>query len=325
MSPLLSFIVSYVVLRWMLSARIFRLVVDYPNDRSLHTNPIPRTGGLGVMAGVLAGWSLLSQLWLLPAILGVLALMILSFNDDVRGVSAGVRFFIHFLVAAGFFWGMHLTEAGWLLMPLLVVAMVWMTNLYNFMDGSDGLAGGMAFFGFGSYALAAWLTGDQAMMMVNLVVACAAIAFLKFNFYPARIFMGDAGSIPLGFLSGALGLIGWHRGLWPLWFPLLVFSPFVVDASVTLVRRLWRREKVWHAHREHYYQRLVQIGWGHRRTALVEYTLMLVAGSSAVLALHQSVAVQVALGLGWMLAYWKAMEIIDSCWAAYQDKKNAKS
>jgi UDP-N-acetylmuramyl pentapeptide phosphotransferase/UDP-N-acetylglucosamine-1-phosphate transferase len=95
-------------------------------------------------------------------------------------------------------------------------------------------------------------------------VAAAAAGFLCFNFHPARIFMGDVGSVPLGFTAGALGLVGWRSGAWPLWFPLLVFAPFILDATVTLLRRALRGEKVWQAHRSHYYQRMVQMGLGHR-------------------------------------------------------------
>jgi hypothetical protein len=96
--------------------------------------------------------------------------------------------------------------------------------------------------------------------------------FLLLNFSPARVFMGDAGSVPLGFLAGGIGIAGWRTVSWPAWFPLLVFSPFVVDASVTLARRMFmRRERFWHPHREHYYQRLVRMGWSHRRLALTEY------------------------------------------------------
>ena len=114
---------------------------------------------------------------------------------------------------------------------VLALATMWVTNLYNFMDGSDGLAGGMALFGFGAYALSAWLAGDAVFVVVAASIAAASAAFLVFNFPPAKVFMGDAGSIPLGFLAAALGILGWRAGHWPLWFPVLVFSPFIIDAS----------------------------------------------------------------------------------------------
>src|SRR5690606_10611586 len=139
--------------------------------------------------------------------------------------------------------------------------------LYNFMDGSDGLAGGMAVIGFGAGGAAAWLAGDAALPPGHLCVAAAAAASLVFNRPPPRTFLGGAGSVPLAFLAAALGSFGWRAGCWPAWFPVLVFAPFVIDATLTLARRIARRERIWQAHRDHYYQRLVRMGWGHRRTA----------------------------------------------------------
>jgi UDP-N-acetylmuramyl pentapeptide phosphotransferase/UDP-N-acetylglucosamine-1-phosphate transferase len=113
--------------------------------------------------------------------------------------------------------------------------------------------------------------------MACAAVAGAAAGFLLFNFHPARIFLGDAGSIPLGFLAGALGYWGWRDDVWPIWFPAVVFSPFIGDASITLLKRMVRGEKFWRAHREHYYQRMVQSGLGHAFTARIWY-LFMVAG-----------------------------------------------
>jgi UDP-N-acetylmuramyl pentapeptide phosphotransferase/UDP-N-acetylglucosamine-1-phosphate transferase len=192
-----------------------------------------------------------------------------------------------------------------------------MINVYNFMDGSDGLAGGMALFGFGFYGGAAWLAGDSAFASVNFAVAAAAAGFLFFNFHPARIFMGDAGSVTLGFLVAALGLLGWQQGHWPAWFPVLVFSPFIVDASLTLARRLLRGEKVWQAHREHYYQRLVRMGYGHRVTALLEYVLMLLAGLSALWGLQQGERHRLGLLWLWASTYLVLMVVVDAHWTRF--------
>ena len=189
-----------------------------------------------------------------------------------------------------------------------------MTNLFNFMDGANGLAGGMALFGFTFYALAAHLAGAPDLALIAACLAAAAGGFLLFNFDPARIFMGDAGSIPLGFLAGVLGIYGWSKDCWPLFFPVLVFSPFVVDASITLVRRLLHGERVWHAHREHYYQRLIRMGLGHRNTALCEYALMLICGFSGLAVLNRSSELQVAVMLGWLATYSLIMVRIDTVW-----------
>ncbi|TAN81345.1 MAG: glycosyl transferase family 4, partial [Gallionella sp.] len=188
----------------------------------------------------------------------------------------------------------------------------------NFMDGSDGLAGGMAMSGFGCYGVGAWLGGDGAFALLNFSVAAAALGFLFFNFHPAKIFMGDAGSIPLGFLAAALGVWGWQQGYWPFWFTPLVFSPFVADATVTLFKRARRGEKLSQAHRGHYYQRLVQMGCGHRNTALAEYALMLLAGASALWGIGLHRAGQGSLLLGWGMVYFVLMWRIDQRWREYQ-------
>ena len=287
MAPLAAFLVCWLVLAWLL--RRGRLPMDHPNERSLHDTPTPRIGGLGIMAGVgVASAWLAGGMWL-PAMLAAFALAAVSVLDDVRGLPVALRFLAHFVAAAACLLALGLS--GWALVGA-TMAVVWMTNLFNFMDGSDGLAGGMAAIGFGALALAAWLGGAPGLAAFCAAVAAAALAFLRFNFPPARVFMGDAGSIPLGFLAATLGILGAMQDVWPWLFPLLVFSPFIVDASVTLVRRALHGEKVWRAHRSHYYQRAVLLGASHRQLALAAYALMLamVALAFAQLILPQHVA-----------------------------------
>jgi UDP-N-acetylmuramyl pentapeptide phosphotransferase/UDP-N-acetylglucosamine-1-phosphate transferase len=240
-------------------------------------------GGIGVAAGVAASIPFVSQVEWWPLWLGACLLVGISFLDDIIGLPIIGRLLVHFVAAGGTVAGLLLNRTGVVVVLLAVVAIVWMTNLYNFMDGMDGLAGGMALFGFGFYALAGVLNGHLPFAVTNAAIAATAAAFLLFNFHPARIFMGDAGSTLFGFLAACLGLVGWQLGIWTLWFPGLVFSPFIVDATVTLARRLLRREKIWRPHREHYYQRLVLSGWGHRRTVLAEYGVMALCGGFALL------------------------------------------
>jgi len=188
---------------------------------------------------------------------------------------------------------------------------VWMTNLYNFMDGSDGLAGTMALVGFGAYAAAAALAGHGPLALVSLAVASASAGFLAFNFPPARVFMGDAGSIPLGFLAGALGVLGVVAGAWPAAFPAVAFSPFIVDATATLLRRLVRGERVWQAHRSHYYQRLVLSGWNPRRLVLAAGGLMLAAAASALVLARSGLMLQCGIIFFWVVLYALLLPAID--------------
>jgi len=311
LAPVLAFAVSIVLIR-LLALRAQRgWLLDHPNERSLHSTPVPRTGGAGLIPGALLGMLLADgAAW---AVLLALALMLSSLVDDWKGLSAAVRLPLH-LAATGSFVLLALPPQGWVVAALLAVAIAWMANLYNFMDGSDGMAGGMALIGFSVYALAAAGGGAPAFALVNLCVAAAALGFLVFNFPPARVFMGDAGSIPLGFLAGALGLQGWAQGLWPLWFPLVVFGMFVADASVTLLRRALCGERVWQPHRTHYYQRMILLGWSHRQTALTAYALMAGSGLVALLAVRQSARLQLlalaGLACGYLVAGW----MVDTRW-----------
>lgn len=296
--------------------------LDMPNERSLHATPTPRTGGVGVMVGVLAAGAWLAVLGSPGrpeglALLGAGLLAGLGLVDDRRSLSARFRLLAQVAVA-----GLFLATAGfeppWWAWPLLGLGLVWMSNLYNFMDGADGLAGGMALFGFAFLAAAAWLAGETGLATLAAGVAAAAAGFLYFNLHPARIFMGDVGSVPLGFLAGSLGLTGWSRGAWPLWFPLLVFAPFILDASVTLVKRALRGEKVWQAHRSHYYQRLVRLGLGHRKTAWIAYALMAGAGGFGVVALPLGFSLQCIIITMTVLVHLLLGYRIDRAWRRHE-------
>ena len=314
-SPLISALVT-LLLTLVLILHKHRMIQDVPNERSLHVEPVPRTGGVALMAGILAGWMLLSQSWLWWIVVPVLGLFVLSLLDDVRGLTPVIRLIGHFLAASCVLLGAGISWIGWL--PVLLF-IVWMTNLYNFMDGSDGMAGGMALFGFTCYGLAGWMNGDPAFAMMSFSVGAAALGFLYHNFHPAKVFLGDAGSIPLGFLAATFGVWGWQQGYWPFWFPILVFSPFVMDATLTLLKRAHNKEKLTDAHRSHYYQRLVQMGWGHRNTAITEYALMLLAGVSALLGIGLDVWGQGGLLVCWAAIYLGLSIWIDRRWCLYQD------
>ncbi|MHB1657168.1 MAG: MraY family glycosyltransferase [Burkholderiales bacterium] len=314
MAVLLALIISVLAVRLFSGSYAARLAMDLPNQRSLHTAPIPRTGGLGVATGVACGWALAGSAVPVPVWAGAAALIAVSFLDDRYGLPAAVRFLVHGVIACWLVLALGVAP-GWAVVAVLL--MVWMTNLYNFMDGADGLAGGMAVSGFGVYALVWAYQGEVGLGVASAVVAVAALGFLLFNFPPARVFMGDAGSIPLGFLAAAFGLLGIVRQAWPVWFPLLVFAPFVLDATVTLTRRGLRGEKVWQAHKQHYYQRLIRMGWSHRRTALVEYGLMLASGAVAMLMLRMAAPAAYALGGLWLLLLAAGMFWTDRRWQSF--------
>jgi UDP-N-acetylmuramyl pentapeptide phosphotransferase/UDP-N-acetylglucosamine-1-phosphate transferase len=291
--PLLALVIAAVVIAVLMRSRVAALLLDRPNQRSLHAAPIPRLGGIGIIAGVTAAWIYAAPEIDLGLAVALVLLIGVSLRDDLGSVGVLWRLLAHFASALLPMTALLYASHGIWLTLAAALATAWMINLYNFMDGSDGLAGGMAVFGFGSYGYAALTGGDFSFAAINFSVAAAALGFLFFNFPPARIFMGDVGAIPLGYLAAVLGIAGWLRGDWPLWFGVIVFSPFIVDATCTLLKRLVRGAKVWHAHREHYYQRLVQSGWGHRKTALAEYGLMTLTSGIALAGMRLDPAHQI--------------------------------
>ena len=277
-----SFVLAFIAVQLLLS-RFARFALDRPNERSLHERPVPRTGGIAVLLGAAAALGFGADALWLPLGLA-LALAVISFADDVKNLPIAARLAAHLAAAAVLVWYLLSPIYIWQAI-LLVLAIAWLTNLYNFMDGSDGLAAGMTVIGFAAYAVAATLADEAELATTCLCIAAASGAFLVFNFHPARIFLGDVGSIPLGFLAGALGIVGWRDEAWPLWFPAAVFAPFIADATLTLARRLLRGERVWQAHRDHYYQRMVRGGLGHRGTAYVAYALMVLCAGAALAAM----------------------------------------
>lgn len=315
-APMVAALVTMMAIVILLFSKPGREIQDVPNERSLHAAPIPRIGGIGMMIGILAAWAFVFSALAWWTVLPVLILFAVSLRDDMHGLPVVHRLSAHIAAAVILVAGSGLFAQGLLLALLALFAAVWMTNLYNFMDGSDGLAGGMTFFGFTMYGIAALMHGSDAEAMLNFAISASALGFLYYNVHPARVFMGDAGSIPLGFLAAAMGLRGWQLGNWPLWFPVLVFSPFILDATVTLVKRTLRGEKIWQAHREHYYQRLVQIGWGHKNVALLFYALMFASGVSAVLGAHGTVS-PAALLLSWAAVYALLMLALDWRWKSF--------
>ncbi|WP_347331365.1 MraY family glycosyltransferase [Marinimicrobium locisalis] len=279
-------------LTWALTGLLRRYAVhkqlmDIPNARSSHKVPTPRGGGVAiVVVGLLALPALVygTSVSLDSAIAfggAGLAVAAVGWLDDHGHVAAGWRLLVHFLAAGwGLYWlgGMpDLTLFGWtmpglwLALPALVW-LVWLLNLYNFMDGIDGIAGVEALTACASGLLLAWLMVPEAPLALYGVMILAALGFLVWNFPPAKIFMGDAGSGFVGLWLGLLSIYAAHQAPVLFWGWVILLAMFVSDATVTLFFRWCRRESLFEAHRSHAYQhRAAQ--WGHKATTLFYGTL----------------------------------------------------
>jgi len=299
---------SAALLSWLLArARGRWVVLDVPNERSLHTHPTPRSGGVAMLAaggvGGLMAWHQGHVIADISVTLAILALATVALVDDRHKLGPGVRLLVQLVVIGLLLYSNMQPDVPVMLLVIVLLFLVWMINLYNFMDGMDGFAAGMAVIGFGAYAWLAWQAGHMELALGCAMIVAATAGFLLLNFPPASLFMGDSGSTVLGLLAGVIMLQAHIEAILPLWLGVLVFSPFVVDASLTLVTRILRGERFWMPHKIHCYQRVVQLGWGHRRTALAEYGLMLAVGGSAIAAAGMAVNIQILIILVWSVIY----------------------
>lgn len=273
-------------------------IIDTPNERSSHTTPTPRGAGVSIAVvwllsvALLGGSSLLAPrvAWALAG--GGLLMAIVGWWDDRGDLLARTRLGFQIAAAAwvvGWLGGVPSlafgnleVRVGWAGSLLAVLGLVWMINLYNFMDGIDGIAGVEAFTAGAAIALILWDANSRGLAIAAGTLAAAAAGFLVWNWPPARIFMGDVGSCLLGFAFGAIIVAAERTGAAAalvLVVPLLVF---ICDATVTLVRRLLRGERVYQAHRSHLYQRLVQRGWRHGQVSGLVAVVNLALGGIAV-------------------------------------------
>lgn len=247
-------------------------ILDHPNHRSSHVQPTPHGGGVPLLLAFATGTAIAAlQYGLWPGqyllLLGAaLLLMLLGVVDDLLRLSVALRMgcytAITLLVALALLWNTWSGPGLLLLTALAALGLLWSLNLYNFMDGIDGIAAIQCIIACVCIALLVLGGGgDQRYVLFCLLLAAAQLGFLLFNWPPARLFMGDAGSIPTGFLLAALALLGWIEGIVAPACWLIVGAVFITDASWTLCLRLAQGKRITDAHREHAYQRLAR-HWG---------------------------------------------------------------
>lgn len=279
-----------------------RAILDRPNERSSHQKPTPRGGGIAVVPVIVAAWIIIGIAadaslfhWIVVALGGGLALV--SWIDDVRDLHPAPRFLSHIAAVAivlALLPNDLLIFQGWLPVALdriaVGLAWVWFINLYNFMDGIDGITGvetmslgiGLAVVAASSAAITA---AGVSTATLGLSLAAAAAGFLIWNWHPARIFMGDVGSVPIGFLIGWLLIMTAAHGAWAA--ALILPAYYLADATITLIRRAGRLEPIWCAHREHFYQKAVGSKPIHDRVSITVGGLNLVLIADATLSIQR--------------------------------------
>lgn len=283
-ATLLAFLLAFMGVAGVTGLARRRGLLDLPGERSSHGVATPTGAGLGLVLGLcLAAWIVgggprfgtiaMPGFWLSCALPLALALAIAGFLDDWRGLAAWPRLLLQALAAAVLLGCLGGAGQGGLVgilaWVLLVVLQVWTMNAYNFMDGSNGMAGAQGVLSGVMLAAVFLYNGAPGLALAAAGVAAACIAFLPWNAPRARVFMGDAGSVPLGFLLGGLGIAGALQGVLPWPLVVLVLAVFHVDAGLTLLTRLFAGERWYTAHRRHVYQRLIVHGWSHGRVLLL--------------------------------------------------------
>jgi Fuc2NAc and GlcNAc transferase len=288
-----AFVVSLALTRILLRYLVSLQILDKPNHRSMHAIATPRGGGLAFVLPVIL-FAVLIAIWFNEMSLIVLVLCLsvwglLGFWDDIKTLSPKLRFFLQLLLSLLMVWGLGaisdisfsstltvslLAPLAWL---ITVLGVVWFVNLYNFMDGMDGLATSQAIVAL--VTLAAWFYADSQPILAYVCLLCAAscAGFLVFNWSPAKIFMGDIGSLALGAFFAYTILRGVNENEFSVLSFVLLFWVFICDTSVTLIRRIFKGEKVWQAHRQHYYQRLAATGMAHDKVVVLHLLFMIIS------------------------------------------------
>ena len=282
-------------------------LVDAPGGRKVHTESVPRLGGLVIVVASMLGMilalaaapgHLVPDIWttLRPLLLASGLIFVVGLLDDIRGLRPGPKLAIELGAALivmtsglliqtvtllGTSWNL-----GWLAWPVTVVWLVGMTNAFNLIDGIDGLAAGIAVIAGGACGAILIVRGHPAEAMLLAAVVGSALGFLVYNFAPASIFLGDCGSLLFGFLLAATAIAGWQKGATALaaGVPLLIFALPIADSAGTLIRRGFLRHsgpisiasvlrQLAEPDREHIHHRLMGLGWSTRRTVLILYAV----------------------------------------------------
>lgn len=275
-----------------ISAR-FNLLMDMPNKRSSHTKVVPRVGGIPIILIFFTALLIINPnlFKLFPGyLLGAFVIAAVGITDDfinlkgplkIMGMVAGALLPIILGIKLN-----YLPLLGNNEIILYVLSFIWiygLINAFNFMDGIDGLMGGVGSIAFCFLAFFAFQTGNFPVMLISLILLSGCLAFLLFNYHPASVFLGDAGSMFIGYNLAILSImiINHSQNQIPIYVPALVLSPIIFDSLVTFIKRGIKGKNVIIAHREHLYQRLIIIGYSHRSVSIIYFTLTVLGGLGA--------------------------------------------
>lgn len=303
----------------LVSKLAFKLgAVDRPDKRKVHSRLMPRLGGLAIYLGFTVTMLITGEIkqQMAGLLLGGSIIVLIGVLDDIRDISPRMKLLGQIAAAAvAVYFGIEVTritnpfggtiELDWLNfqwgLPLTVLWIIGITNAINLIDGLDGLAGGLSAIAALTLAVIGWREGSPEIVMPALILAAGTIGFLRHNFYPAKIFMGDSGSMFLGYTLACLSVIGLTKTatVVSVFIPILVLGIPIFDTLFAIIRRYINNQPIFKADKEHLHHRLLEIGLSHRQTVLAIYGVNLVLGASAVWLTSMATdrAVMISIGL----------------------------
>lgn len=311
---LIAFLVSFLLTPVVMKIGIRIGAVDKPNERKVHTRIITRIGGVAIFGGFMVASLLMQELshqaWGL--LLSGTMIMILGLVDDLKGISPKIKLLgqiiaalvlVSFGVQVDFItnpFNGGIISLGFLSIPVTVFWVIGMSNAVNLIDGLDGLAAGVSAIAAVTLAVIAWTQGQFTTVYLALFLAAAALGFLRYNFNPAKLFMGDCGSLFLGYILGALAVMGLSKGatVISLFIPVIILGIPILDTFFAIIRRFTNKKPIFQADKGHLHHRLLEMGLSHKQTVVVIYAITLLLGSSAVLLTMLTTAQSVLIMIG---------------------------
>jgi UDP-GlcNAc:undecaprenyl-phosphate GlcNAc-1-phosphate transferase len=321
--PAVCFLISLGVGFFMIKIALRLNLMDFPGARSSHKTPTPTMGGVAIVVAFFAG-TILARFspvhWVAPGWLGWFAagagmVAVVGLIDDFRRLPVFLRLLLYGVAAGmGVAGGIRLRvidvpllgkiEFGILEIPITVLWILAVVSFYNFMDGIDGLAVGVGVIVTAFLAYIAWEVGNSNILILSVLLGSGCLGFVCYNFPPAKVFMGDVGSTFIGYTLAVLALMGNQSeksGYIPFLVPVLLLGTFLFDTTVTLGRRILRREKWYLSHREHYYQKMTKLGFSHLQITLSEYSVTFLLGISALIYIRANQTLAFPILVIWLI------------------------
>ena len=273
--------------------------VDKPDNRKVHKNVMPRIGGLAIYIAFLVGFILVSSFIELPVsiMIGATIIMLTGFIDDKFQIKPWQKMlgqfiatviilsdglFIKFLTVP--FFEQSVQVSLWIAIPISILWIMGVTNSVNLIDGLDGLASGVTIIAASAIFIMALIMDDVQVAFLSITLIGATLGFLFFNFHPAKIFMGDTGSLLLGYLLAVLSMIGFKQvTMITLIIPIVILAVPIIDTTIAIIRRKLNNQRIMDADKNHLHHRLLAAGFSHRQAVLFIYSIALFFGTSAIL------------------------------------------